>query len=98
MAGGWFGSTRRDRLPADWRERRFRVRLRAGGLCEWVEGGRRCRRPGSDCDHIIPGDNHRLSNLQWLCRPHHLAKSSREGNAAPRVRMARPVEEHPAFR
>jgi len=98
VAGGWAGSTRAARLPADWSTRRMLVRVRAGGRCEVVESGVRCHFLGAECDHVIPGDNHDLDNLQWICRPHHAAKSSREGNAAPRVRRSRPAEPHPALR
>lgn len=98
MGTSWAGSNRRSRLPKDWSERRFKVRLRAGGRCEWVDADGRCPEMGSECDHIRPGDDHELGNLQWLCGPHHAFKSSREGNAAPRLTFNRPPEIHPAFR
>lgn len=97
MSGAWIGSTRSSRLPEDWPERRFRVRLRAGGRCEAVTAGVRCPELGAECDHVIRGDDHSLSNLQWLCHEHHLAKSSAEGNAVPRVSRFRPAEKHPAL-
>lgn len=98
MSGGWVWSTRSARLPKDWPERRFKVRLRSGGRCEQYTDGVRCPELGAECDHIERGDDHDLANLQWLCKPHHAAKTSREGNAAPRLSRHRPPEEHPAFR
>jgi 5-methylcytosine-specific restriction protein A len=96
----WEGSTRKSRLPADWAKRRRAVQQRAGGRCEAKSrSGARCWRRGTDCDHVTAGDNHELSNLQWLCGKHHGAKSSAEGVAA-RVRppAKRPAEEHPGLK
>ena len=88
-AGPWARSDRRSRLPRNWRSLREQVRLRAGGRCEHVDGDGRCLARGVDCDHIVNGDNHSLGNLQWLCRPHHTAKTQREANAAiPSARRA----------
>ena len=88
MAGGaWKGSTRRDRLPPHWRRLRERVRRRAGGRCEGptsaATGQRegdtaRCVHEGNECDHIVPGDDHREVNLQWLCGRCHAEKTKRE--------------------
>jgi 5-methylcytosine-specific restriction endonuclease McrA len=50
--------------------------------CEWVEDGFRCHNAATDVDHIIPGDDSSLSNLQGLCNPHHLTKTGRENAAA----------------
>lgn len=97
VSGGWVGSDRSRRLPSDWSRRRASVKRRAGGRCEVFEGGARCVMPGEECDHIQPGDDHSLSNLQWICVPHHRAKTSREAAAA-RPRMHRPPEVHPALR
>lgn len=99
MSGRWASSNRRAELPADWPERRFRVRLRAGGRCEAVDDGVRCPAMGSECDHIVRGNNHALSNLQWLCAGHHGAKTRAEALAAlmARPRMRRAVEQHPAL-
>lgn len=99
MPGGWVRSSapRKLTLPADWPERRFKVRLRAGGRCERQDGDVRCPAVGTDCDHIVRGNNHDLENLQWLCREHHNAKTSAEGNAA-RPRLYRDPEPHPGLR
>jgi len=75
----WQGSTRRRRLPPGWRKLRLVVIDRADGRCQHVDHyGNRCHQPGTDVDHIVPGDDHSLENLQLLCRRHHLAKTGRE--------------------
>lgn len=100
----WEGSTRKARLPKDWHLRRAAVKRRAGGRCEKVTNGARCTNRGRDCDHIKAGDDHAISNLQWLCPAHHSVKSSREGGQAAgvqrRVRAAsrfRKPEPHPGL-
>lgn len=93
----WEGSTRKYRLPADWPKRRAAVKRRARGRCEVYEAGMRCRSFGAECDHVVPGDDHSLANLRWICVPHHRVKSAREGAAA-RPRLNRPAEVHPALR
>lgn len=102
--GGWADSTRRRRLPVDWEKLRAAGRVRnPARVCHW------CGLPGGEeFDHIIPGDDHSLENLDWIHgrrsvvrgvsgRNCHGEKSSAEGLAA-RPRMHRPPEEHPAFR
>lgn len=103
MTGRWASSSRSARLPANWQKLRGNVKRRAGGQCEAVEFGRRCAEPGTDCDHVIPNDDHDLANLQWLCGAHHKAKTARESAAAARVARAsrpgrrRPREPHPGL-
>lgn len=105
MSGSWAHSTRRARLPPDWHKIRARTYRNAGGRCEWVTDGRRCTTiaplhrqgdtPGGHADHITAmTDDH--EQTQWLCAPHHLAKSSAEGNAA-KPRERRPPEQHPGL-
>lgn len=79
----WAGSTRKGRLPVDWPRLRQVVLRRCGVRCEWVEDGVRCHDKATDVDHIAPGDELgvELSNLQGLCRMHHLKKTSAEANA-----------------
>jgi 5-methylcytosine-specific restriction protein A len=99
MSGGWAGSDRKSRLPADWQQLRAAVRERSGGRCEVIKrNGKRCYDAATDCDHIIPGDDHSLANLRDICTWHHRRKSSREGNeaqAALRAMLRHPVEQHP---
>lgn len=100
---GWQNSDRRSRLPKDWDKRREAVKQRAGGRCEQeLPSGARCPRAGNECDHKIPGDNHDLSNLQWLCKHHHDQKTRAEAAAAyrrpKRPSCKRPEETHPALR
>jgi 5-methylcytosine-specific restriction endonuclease McrA len=79
----WEGSDRRSRLPADWPKRRLRVLRRDGGRCTALdEAGARCVETATDVDHVLPGDDHRESNLTSLCWWHHRQKSSREGAEA----------------
>jgi len=101
MSGGWADSDRKSRLPADWPLLRQVVIERAGGRCEArKKDGRRCWDRGTDVDHIIAGDDHRLEALQLLCAWHHAKKSSAEGNAAQaalRAMLKHPVERHPGL-
>lgn len=94
----WDTSTRASRLPKDWAKTRRRVKARAKGRCEATTHDPRCNGVGSECDHIIPGDNHHISNLQWLNTYCHAAKTRRE-NSANNQRLAklrrRPTETHP---
>ena len=51
-------STRKSRLPRDWKTRRTIVMKRHKGICHI------CGQPGADTiDHIIPNDDHSLDNL-----------------------------------
>lgn len=95
----WEGSDRKSRLPEDWPARVAATRLRCGDRCEWrFPNSGRCRDKMTDCDHIVPGDDHSLENLQGLCADHHARKSSREGHEARakiRASAKRPAERHP---
>lgn len=88
-------STRRSQLPANWPKLRKVTSRRAGGQCEWISEGARCTAPGTDCNHIGDRDDHNLTNLQWLCHPHHEIKTKAEAAAArhPGSRK-RPVKPH----
>lgn len=96
--GGWQGSTRRERLPADWNSRRQVVGERAAGRCEGIslDGGPRwhvadCDGVGAECDHDIAGDNHELSNLRWLSVECHKFKTQAE-----RPKRRRAMPRHPS--
>lgn len=98
MPGGWSGSTRKERLPSDWPERRARVLERDRHQCTVIEGGERCIEVATEVDHVVPGDDHRDENLASICSWHHGRKSSREGNRARwRFRARRPPERHPGL-
>jgi len=91
----WEGSNRRSRLPKDWEQKRQQVKARSGGICEAkLQDGSRCPDQGTDCDHVVRGDNHEINNLQWLCRWHHRKKTAMEGNK----RMFHITEKHPTER
>lgn len=68
---------------AEYRANRPLAIKRAGGRCEWLDGGRRCgSRDRVQVDHITPlsqGGSHHLGNLRVLCRPHHDRKTAQEG-------------------
>ncbi len=99
VSESWAGSTRSKRLPPNWSQLREKVISRASHRCESnMKDGSRCTDKGTDVDHINPGDDHSLENLQLLCTWHHGKKSSREGNTA-RVRLSekRPKESHPGL-
>ena len=92
----WNSSDRRSRLPDDWGWRRQQVRMRAHGRCQAEHHVPECDGIGTDCDHIIAGDNHSLDNLQWLSHPCHKAKMERE-NAERNTRRAH-TRKHPRER
>ena len=93
----WEGSDRAKRLPSNWQALRRVVIERAGGRCEDTsDGGRRCPERGTDVDHINPGDDHRLENLQLMCNPHHLRKTQAE-NTRRKPRQNREPERHPGL-
>lgn len=98
---GWDTSDRRSRLPGDWASRRIRVLRRDGYVCQARDStGHLCGYPANQVDHINPGDDHDLDNLQALRRWHHARKTSAEGAAARRPRATRNAnpEPHPASR
>lgn len=96
---GWSSSDRRSRLPVNWST--------PGGIRDQVfkAKGRRCKlnfvdictKFATQVDHIVPGDDHRLDNLQPVCGPCHARKSAQEGAAAVRRRKP-PKKIHPALR
>lgn len=87
----WATSNRRQQLPPNWATLRKIVARRADGRCQNIIDGTRCPAPGTDCDHIHPGNNHDTSNLQWLCADCHTRKTIRER----RPPRHRPQEPHP---
>lgn len=96
----WDTSNRKARLPADWQTRRLRVLRRDGYKCQARDStGTQCGAPANQADHIKPGDDHSLENLQALCRWHHARKSAKEGVAArrPRATQRREPEAHPGM-
>lgn len=94
----WATSDRAQRLPPNWPTIRTQVRVRAGDLCQAHSHHPQCPGVGAEADHITPGDDHTLSNLQWLSTPCHQAKTAREAAARNRARAAmrrKPDEQHP---
>src|SRR5690606_20028600 len=97
----WTGSTRRSRLPKNWPSLRRRVLRRDKSLCQMpFSDGRLCGAEATDVDHIIPGDDHSMTNLRALCAWCHARKSASEGGTAAartRVLIDRPRPTHPAL-
>lgn len=97
MAHNWGTSTRRSRLPKDWKKIRRQV-LDRDVTCVL------CRvRPATIADHIhAMTDDHRLEALQGVCEPCHRQKTAREAAAAraaaARPGRRRPAEEHPGLK
>ncbi|MER7169160.1 HNH endonuclease [Micromonospora sp. NPDC000207] len=105
MSGGWAGSDRKARLPANWPAlRREGLRRNPKRICHW------CGLPGGeDFDHKKAGDDHSQDNLDWIHgrrsvergvseRNCHGEKSSAEGLAArAKTSNRRPKERHPGL-
>jgi hypothetical protein len=93
----WSTSDRRSRLPVDWAQRVSATRRRAHDQCEAVTHQPGCNGVGAQCDHIDRGDDHTLTNLQWLSEACHAAKTQAEAREAQGMtRAARlPDERHP---
>jgi hypothetical protein len=94
----WATSDRRQRLPHDWEAIRAQVKRRAHDKCEATTHHPHCKGQGNDADHIEAGDNHSLSNLQWLSTPCHRMKTAAEAAARNRARndaRQKPREQHP---
>lgn len=91
----WSTSDRLDRLPPWWSKFTEKF-LRENPTCAIKDEG--CQVQATEVDHIIPGDDHSLKNLQPACERCHAKKSSREGNAAKarmRALRRRPRDRHP---
>ena len=103
----WVGSTRRSRLPPNWRKLRLRVMRRDQNACQWVVNlrtGETHDAPATEVDHIVPGDDHSMSNLQALCSKHHAQKSGTEGaraaangRAIRKAQLEKRAEVHPGL-
>lgn len=94
----WSTSDRRSRLPANWESIRRQVKARARGLCQAATHVDACDGTGTDADHITPGDDHRIENLQWLSSPCHDAKTNHETAQRNKLNAQlkrRPVQQHP---
>lgn len=68
-------------------------------MCEAKVHDSKCDGVGAQCDHVTPGDDHSLANLQWLSAACHLAKTLREAQQALGiVGRQRPGEVHPGVK
>lgn len=94
----WNSSNRRKRLPKNWNSLRKTV-LKRDPQCKLRYEG--CQSRSTEVDHVIAGDDHRLTNLQGVCGFCHRLKSSAEGRKANQERRSlrlRPQEKHPGLR
>lgn len=97
----WYTSDRHDRLPlegGEWAHLRRLVRERANNRCQAEIHSALCDGTGTDCDHIRPGDDNSLDNLQWLNHNCHKLKTQREAAERNRNRAKQrrhPVESNP---
>lgn len=103
---GWTGSTRRQRLPANWQALRRQILERDGWQCtEILPSGARCPAAATDVDHDrAMTDDHSPERLSSKCRRHHAIKSAAEGGRASGARAKaraaaryRPAERHPGL-
>ena len=80
----WATSDRSRRLPSSstWARIRAAVLNRDQHLCQI--NGPSCRLIATEVDHIVPGDDHRMENLQAACSVCHRAKTQAEAAAARR--------------
>ena len=100
MSGRWVSSSRRQRLPHNWRDIRLVVLERDNWTCQIQMQGI-CVGTAREVDHVQRGDDHSLNNLASACTPCHAKKSSLEGNARKRElrdRRRRLEERHPGER
>jgi len=94
----WSTSDRRHRLPKDWPTVKTQVKARAHGRCEATHHHPHCDGHGTEVDHINPGDNHDLANLQLLSQLCHQVKTDSETAARNKLNAKlrrKPTEEHP---
>jgi 5-methylcytosine-specific restriction protein A len=101
VSGGWADSDRRSRLPENWGQLVKAVKIRDGNQCrKKLPSGKRCPRPGTEVDHIVPNDDHGLKNLRLLCAHHHARKTAFEAWQGKRRKKppGRAPEPHPGLR
>jgi 5-methylcytosine-specific restriction endonuclease McrA len=90
---GWAGSTRRGRLPGNWRAIRQRVLDRDGGVCQIRLDG--CTGWATEVDHIVPGDDHGEHNLRAACQSCNARTNIATRPTKPPTRRA--PEKHPGL-
>lgn len=103
-----YNTNRRSELPPtkEWDKIRERVFERAGFVCQGIKedgSGQRCTGLANQCDHIKPGNDHSLANLQALCAPCHHRKTqrasaeARNANRAAILKRFDRTEQHPGM-
>lgn len=97
----WTNGTQRTGT-SQWKKLRARAREALEYACQENDDTNNCDGP-LELDHIQNfkgGGMDDLSNLQWLCRRHHMLKTQREAALARRQRLARgryPSQAHPGL-
>jgi 5-methylcytosine-specific restriction endonuclease McrA len=84
------------RMPSDWKSRRRRVLMRDFHVCQISGPG--CLAFADEVDHIVPNEDHSLSNLRAVCKACHREKTKQEaadGLRKAMLRGKRPQEPHP---
>jgi 5-methylcytosine-specific restriction endonuclease McrA len=92
----WSSSDRAARLPGNWARLRLAVLKRDGYHCQIAGPG--CTWLATEVDHIVPGDDHGLGNLQAVCTWCHARKTAGEAKRAQakvQAKGRRPTEQHP---
>jgi 5-methylcytosine-specific restriction protein A len=98
---GWHGSDRHARLPSNWPTLATQVWKRDQSTCQHCHKKLTRGTREGEVDHIEPGDNHHLTNLQLLCHDCHSTKTTSEATHARQHQQAsrlRPPEQHPGLR
>lgn len=96
------GSRRTVPLPGNW-QAVVPVILARDPVCRWGilpgESGA-CAAPATEVDHMGAAQDHDPVLLRGICNPHHVKRSSAQGNAAKaRLRSLRyrPEDKHPGY-
>lgn len=88
--------------PTDWAARVAACKARDQS-CRWIisADGTVCGSTENlECDHVGDPNDHDLSNLRMLCRPHHRSRTGRQGAEAKHANQAkrqRPPKLHPGI-
>jgi hypothetical protein len=97
------GSRRTVPLPPGWHAVATAI-LARDPVCRWgilPEEDGYCRSDSTEVDHIGQAWDHRPEVLRGICHIHHVARTSRQANAAKKLKRSqryRPQENHPGWK